>query len=80
MQSASINSDISGWYLRALALALTERIISEEPLAVDTLGKLLERSREDYAARDGLIPIFAMWREISRAPVHKVQGSPIWSS
>jgi hypothetical protein len=69
---------VSRWYLTGVRIFL-DRICNENDVeAVDLLGRLFERAREDYRGRQTLHELLAKWRERSSAPVHAANVQQAW--
>jgi hypothetical protein len=72
------DKEISSWYFRAFTLCLTFLSSEQESVARETVGRLLEKTRADYEARQALRPLFRLWRETSLAPVQTTGVTEKW--
>lgn len=70
--------EISDWYFRAIRYCLTLLSTEADSDARALLGSALDLAREDYAGRQGLDPLLALWRETSHAPVQKANVQRNW--
>jgi hypothetical protein len=56
------------------------QVRSSESAALDFAEKLIDLTREDFAARCASEVVIGGWREFTRAPVHATLDSGIWQA
>jgi hypothetical protein len=67
------------WFLPAAALILSDGIGAENRDALETMGALLERGKNDFDGRLAINKAIRDWREISGSPVQKNLAAGTWA-
>ncbi|MER9065848.1 hypothetical protein NKH84_04670 [Mesorhizobium sp. M0902] len=69
----------SYWYLRGIAMVLTDSINQSDAAAWRSMSKLLEIARTDYRGKASLTHFIRGWRELALAPVNQSNNPQLWT-